>query len=668
MLLNGQVLRHVGVNAYQLHARRWFNSTDTQHIETLDNLADMGVKVVRSFVIPNISTSGGLSTWGTATGLSASFYTAQDVVWDYAALKGIKIIACLFPNYWTIANYKSEKCDQLGVTGSAMRDFMRTCAAEYVAHYASHAALGGWQITNEWNNNAELATYPDGNDYTGNPYSSDSANLITVPMFIEAVADIATTIRANDATTAILSGNAGPWTTSIAALDGYEGTLARLNPDPIDTLELHIYSYPTNNVWCRQGFEPLSDIIGAAKKAARQLRKPLVIGETGVSSALATYNSDYDLLMQHLGSPAAAQLSLLWNFYKPGSTLPNSNPNYDFWVTGDRSKWADQVRVFAQAELPFDLEKSSSDMPRKWGVFTGTQCAYRPMPTIDGNFTLSMWLRSADLWNNSFPRIVSATSDESSDGFLIRHLPRSANGGEPHARILLSTGGVTASTRSGALQDWRWKQWTWVWKYWEQTFTVNPTNDEVILVGAVPKLQTGDLVTLTTTGALPGGLSTGTTYYVIRVSDSVIKLSTGQATAYLGEAINITSAGSGTHTITCRYLSVYQNGLKATGDNATTFSSGAWVNPTGNFVIGADYTAAANFFRGHIAKVRLWDRGLSELEVWQNYTGQVPSGALSYLVDGFDGLTTVGNPVFAAEDTATTTDIRMVSNKKRLAT
>ena len=666
LLLDGQTIRHVGVNAAYLLARRWFNASDTQHIETIDNLADLGVKVVRCFAIPNITTSGGLITWGTATGLDASFYTAQDVVWDYAETKGIKIIACLFPNYWSIANYKSEKLDQLGVSGSDTRDFMRTCAAEYVAHYASHNALGAWEITNEWNSYAELSIYPDGNDYTGNPYSSDAQNLITVPNFIEAIADIANTIRANDATTAILSGNAGPWNVSVAALDGYEGILQRFNPDPINTISLHIYSYPTNNVWCRQGFAPLGDIIGAAKKVARHTRKPMITGEIGVSSELSTYDSDYDILMQHLGSAEAPQLSLLWNFYKPGSTLPSSNPNYDFWVTGDRSKFADKVREFAQANLIFDLEKNSADIPTKWAVFTGTQCAYRPMPTIDGNMTLSFWARTGNTWNNNFPRMVSATSDESTNGFIVLHLPNSASGREPYFRVFTSTGGQSATTRSGALQDWRWKHWTYVFKYWTRTFTADAASDQLTLATAVAKMQTGDIVRFTTTGTLPAGLTTGVDYAVIRVSDTVVKVATGQSNAYLGTAINITDAGSGTHTVTCRFLSVYQNGLQATTDTTTTFT-GAWVNPTGNFVIGADRTAANNFFRGHLAKVRLWDRGLTQLEAWQNYVGLVPSGALSYLVDDFSGLTTVGSPVFEENASPTSANLRFVTNNRPLA-
>lgn len=57
--------------------------------------------------------------------------------------------------------------------------------------------------------------------------------------------------------------------------------------------------------------------------------------------------------------------------------------------------------------------------------------------------------------------------------------------------------------------------------------------------------QNGCPVRLTTTGALPTGLSTGVTYYVVNSTGSTSNLSLTKG----GAAINTSSAGSGTHTI-----------------------------------------------------------------------------------------------------------------------
>lgn len=81
----------------------------------------------------------------------------------------------------------------------------------------------------------------------------------------------------------------------------------------------------------------------------------------------------------------------------------------------------------------------------------------------------------------------------------------------------------------------------------------------------------GTRVRLTTTGTLPGGLATATDYYVIKVTDSTFKLATSFANAIAETAINITDAGTGTHTITW-LLPRYTNGA---GVNAIFFNSNA---------------------------------------------------------------------------------------------
>jgi len=69
----------------------------------------------------------------------------------------------------------------------------------------------------------------------------------------------------------------------------------------------------------------------------------------------------------------------------------------------------------------------------------------------------------------------------------------------------------------------------------------------------------GTRVRLTTTTTLPAPLATATDYYVVKVTDSTFKLATSYANAIAGTVINITDAGTGTHTITW-LLPRYTNG------------------------------------------------------------------------------------------------------------
>ena len=61
---------------------------------------------------------------------------------------------------------------------------------------------------------------------------------------------------------------------------------------------------------------------------------------------------------------------------------------------------------------------------------------------------------------------------------------------------------------------------------------------------------TGQAITSTSTGAMPAPLVSGTTYYIIRVSDGYCKFATSYANALAGTAIHITSGESGVWTIT----------------------------------------------------------------------------------------------------------------------
>lgn len=80
-------------------------------------------------------------------------------------------------------------------------------------------------------------------------------------------------------------------------------------------------------------------------------------------------------------------------------------------------------------------------------------------------------------------------------------------------------------------------------------FTADAGADTLTLSAAQPRIRTGDGVRLTTTGTLPTGVTTGTTYYAIRLGPAAYSLATSHANALAGTAINLTDAGSGTHTL-----------------------------------------------------------------------------------------------------------------------
>jgi hypothetical protein len=100
----------------------------------------------------------------------------------------------------------------------------------------------------------------------------------------------------------------------------------------------------------------------------------------------------------------------------------------------------------------------------------------------------------------------------------------------------------------------------------------------------------GTKVRLTTTVTLPAGLALATDYFVIPIAGgTTCKLASSYANAIAGTAINITDAGTGTHTMS-RLLPRYTNGA---GLNAIFFNSNATALGAGTPNLTLNYTNSA---------------------------------------------------------------------------
>ncbi len=127
---------------------------------------------------------------------------------------------------------------------------------------------------------------------------------------------------------------------------------------------------------------------------------------------------------------------------------------------------------------------------------------------------------------------------------------------------------------------------------------VSTGGDTVTIINTVFPSQ-GQAVVLTTTGTLPSGLSLATTYYIIRLSSTTIQFATSQANANAGTQIDITSQGSGVHTMTYTNLTFPVMGqvggeeshALATTELASHTHSGAVSGSSSNGVAGTAGTS-----------------------------------------------------------------------------
>ena len=78
----------------------------------------------------------------------------------------------------------------------------------------------------------------------------------------------------------------------------------------------------------------------------------------------------------------------------------------------------------------------------------------------------------------------------------------------------------------------------------------NTSNDRITVAENIDRWIAGTKVRFTTTGVLPGGISAGVDYYLNRLSATEVRLSTTLLDSLLGNIVDITSQGSGVHTMT----------------------------------------------------------------------------------------------------------------------
>jgi len=115
----------------------------------------------------------------------------------------------------------------------------------------------------------------------------------------------------------------------------------------------------------------------------------------------------------------------------------------------------------------------------------------------------------------------------------------------------------------------------------DKTFAASAvdTSAETITI-ASHTLITGNPVTYQEGASAVAGLTDNTVYYVIKVDDNTIKLATSRTNAKAGTAINLTSQGSGTHTIEVPTVTL-------PGNWKTSLKDGVSVNT--DLIIGYEY-------------------------------------------------------------------------------
>jgi hypothetical protein len=138
-----------------------------------------------------------------------------------------------------------------------------------------------------------------------------------------------------------------------------------------------------------------------------------------------------------------------------------------------------------------------------------------------------------------------------------------------------------------------------------------------IITSAAHGLYTGMVFRLTTTGALPTGVSAGTDYWVIRLTADTFALATTLANAQAGTKLNFTAAGSGNHTLTQQTdVATYVVEVSPDLTNWFTYDAMTPVSIVSNALASKHFESGAAHMRvkvavakGHLSALTVWIQG-----------------------------------------------------------
>ncbi len=251
LLKDGVPYRGIGVNYFDAFARTLADPNDTSY--------DAGFRVLAEHKIPfaRFMCTG---FWPAEMKLyredKQAYFKLLDGVVLSAQRHGIGLIPSLFWYMPMVPDLVGEPCDQWGNPQSKTHEFMRTYVREVVTRYQDSPAIWGWEFGNEYNLDADL---PNAKEHLppivpqlGTPATRSDRDILTHEMVRTAFREFAKEVRKYDRTRIVCTGNSiprpsawhqmheGTWTKD--SPEQFAEMLAGDNPDPMDTISVHIYA------------------------------------------------------------------------------------------------------------------------------------------------------------------------------------------------------------------------------------------------------------------------------------------------------------------------------------------------------------------------------------------------------------------------------------------
>ena len=340
--------RGIGANYFSLFSRMLKDGDDKSSLENLKKLSQAGIPFVRFMC-------GGF--WPVEQKLyledKDEYFRRLDRVVKSAEENRIGLIPSLFWHSSTVSDLMGEPLDQLGNPNSKSIAHIRRYTADVVTRYKNSPAIWGWEFGNEYNLGTDLpnagehrpAVWPQ----LGTATMRSERDEMKWPWLKTAIVAFAETARGIDAHRIIGTGHSMPrasaWHNSAEkswkpdSEIQFGEILARDNPNPVDTLSVHLYPDEKNQYV--GGATSLDGAVAVAQKWARQIGKPLFIGEFGAErkmgeKARPTFQEFLAAIEKH-----RVPLAAFWVF-----DLDQQNADWNINFENDR---ADFIALAAQS-------------------------------------------------------------------------------------------------------------------------------------------------------------------------------------------------------------------------------------------------------------------------------------------------------------------------------
>lgn len=291
---NGKPYRGIGANYFSLFGRTLHDPSDKSYRDRLARLSQADIPFVRFMACGFWPID-----WDLYRRDKDAYFGRLDDVVKSAEESGIGLIPSLFWHVSTIPDLVGEPMDQFGNPESKTAAFIRQYTEEVVLRYKDSPAVWGWEFGNEFSLAVDLPNasqhrppvWPTLKTATKRTHRDE----LSSRMMLAAFAEFAKTVRKHDPHRILITGNSVPrpsafhnskersWKTD--SREQFETILLRDNPDPFDTLCVHLYPSKEGKGY-PGGATSMDELVRIVQSTASKAGNPLFIGEFGASREL----------------------------------------------------------------------------------------------------------------------------------------------------------------------------------------------------------------------------------------------------------------------------------------------------------------------------------------------------------------------------------------------